>query len=57
VSQDVIAAMNSAALAAVLSQSDVAIRLSNDVAIRAVLSAPDVAAGAGRGAATDVVAR
>jgi hypothetical protein len=57
VSQDVIAAMNSAALAAVLSQSDVAIRLSNDVAIRAVLSAPDVAAGAAGGAATDVVAR
>jgi len=57
VSQDVIAAMNSAALAAVLSQADVANRLSNDAAIRAVLSAPDVAAGAAGGAATDVVAR
>jgi hypothetical protein len=57
VSQDVIAAMNSAALAAVLSQADVSMRLSNDAAIRAVLSAPDVAAGAAGGAATDVVAR
>src|SRR5678815_4125373 len=57
VSQDVIAAMNSKALDAVLSQADVSIRLSNDAAIRAVLSAPDVAAGAAGGAATDVVAR
>ena len=57
VSQDVIAAMNSAALAAVLSQADVSIRLSNDAAIRAVLSAPDVATGAAGGAANDVVAR
>jgi hypothetical protein len=57
-SQDVLAAMNSAALAAVLSQADVSIRLSNDAAIRAVLSAPDVATGAAAGgAANDVVAR
>jgi hypothetical protein len=60
-SQDVIAAMNSAALAAVLSQPDVVNRLSNDVVMQAVLSAPDVvngaAAGAAGGAANDVIAR
>jgi hypothetical protein len=43
VSQDVIAAMNSAALGAVLSKADVAMLVSSDVAINAVLSAPDVA--------------
>ena len=43
VSQDVIAAIRSASLGAVLSQPDVAMMLSNDAAIRAVLSAPDVA--------------
>lgn len=61
VSQDVIAAMNSAALAAVLSQPDLVYRLSNDVVMQAVLSAPDVlngaAAGAAGGAANDVIAR
>jgi hypothetical protein len=42
-SPDVIAAMNSASLGAVLSQADVAMALSQDAAIGAVLSAPDVA--------------
>jgi hypothetical protein len=42
-SQDVVRAMMSASLGAVLSQADVALRLSNDAVIRAVLSAPDVA--------------
>jgi len=42
-SQDVIAAMNSASLGAVLAQSDVAMMLSQDAAIGAVLSAPDAA--------------
>ena len=42
-SPDVIAAMNSASLGAVLSKADVAMALSNDAAIGAVLSAPDAA--------------
>jgi hypothetical protein len=42
-SPDVIAAMNSASLGAVLSQPDISMRLSNDAAIRAVLSTPDAA--------------
>ena len=57
VSQDVIAAIRSASLGAVLSQPDVAMMLSNDAAIRAVLSAPDVAldaAAAAGGAAGSV---
>jgi hypothetical protein len=60
VSQDVIAAMNSASLGAVLSQADVAMLVSSDVALNAVLSAPDVAldaAGAAGGAATDAAAK
>ncbi len=43
VSQDVIAAMNSKALDAVLSKADVAMLVSSDVVLRAVLSAPDAA--------------
>src|SRR4030095_2953301 len=43
VSQDVVAAMNTAALGAVLSKADVAMLVSSDVALNAVLSAPDVA--------------
>jgi hypothetical protein len=42
-SQDVIAAMNSKALDAVLSKADVAMLVSSDVVLRAVLSAPDAA--------------
>ena len=61
VSQDVIAAMNSAALAAVLTRPDVVNMLSNNVVMHAVLSAPDVvngaAAGAAGGAANDIIAR
>jgi hypothetical protein len=43
VSQDVIAAMNSKALDAVLSKADVAMLVSSDVVMSAVLSAPDAA--------------
>jgi len=52
-SQDVVAAMMSASLGAVLARPDVSMRLSNDAAIRAVLSAPDAAldAAAAAGAA------
>jgi hypothetical protein len=58
VSPDVIAAMNSASLSAVLSKADVAMLVSSDVALNAVLSAPDVAldaaaaAGSAAGSAT-----
>lgn len=57
VSPDVIAAMNSASLGAVLSKADVAMLVSSDVALNAVLSAPDVAldaAAAAGGAAGSV---
>jgi hypothetical protein len=43
VSPDVVAAMSSASLGAVLAQPDVAMLISQDAAINAVLSAPDVA--------------
>jgi hypothetical protein len=59
VSQDVIAAMNSKAMDAVLSKADVAMLVSSDVVFRA-LSASDAAldaAGAAGGAANDVVAK
>jgi hypothetical protein len=56
VSQDVIAAMNSKAMDAVLSKADVAMLVSSDVVFRA-LSASDAALDAAGGAANDAVAK
>jgi hypothetical protein len=56
VSQDVIAAMNSKAMDAVLSKADVAMLVSSDVVYRA-LSASDAALAAAGGAANDAVAK
>jgi hypothetical protein len=56
VSQDVIAAMNSKAMDAVLSKADVAMLVSSDVVFRA-LSASDASLDAAGGAANDAVAK